>query len=250
MKTTILKSLLSLICFLFVFTLIAQEPYSCVVKGAKLEYTKTGPDGKIEGYRQEEILDVQRNVENGDTLGTIIKASILLNKNRKPETDEAIKMIVTFCNGTISVDLAENIASTITAVLGKQMGVRKMDEEKIEEINKLINLRVSGEPSILPGDIKPGDMLVDAFAHVMLLEMIVKMSLTGRKALRLEDITTSTGTYSCIVVQENMEGNSMGVEKDATIISWCSRGMGVIRQEVYGKEGKLESVEVLSSLVM
>lgn len=249
MKNTSSKYLITLIAFLFVSISNAQEPYFCIEKGAKLEYTTTCPKGKVEGYQVMEILDVQKEIKNSDTLGTITYSSNVLDKDRKSviAIEEPIEMTTYFDNEGLKTDMAESFKAMFTAVLDQIVEEEDEEGEEIDKAEMDEMFEITGDPALLPNNMKTGDKLPDSYVTIKVMIMSIKVSVTEREVLREETLTTDVGVFPCIVVTEKMAVKGMMLNEKSTSISWYSRGIGVIKRENYNKKGKLETIEVLSS---
>lgn len=86
--------------------------------------------------------------------------------------------------------------------------------------------------------------------------MYVTTSLTGRKVVAKEKITTPAGTFDCVKVignrttTMNLLGKERNMGKPTQEHVWISPGIGTIKQENYTEKGKLESMSHLIEFKM
>ena len=230
MKNIYLRCVLLIISLSFSSLSNSQEPYFCVEKGAKLEYTQRATNGKVEEYVQMEVLDVQ----NLDTLTTISYNSTVLNGKRQPKSDVAMNLVANISSDTLSINLVESIALLMEDIAGKDVD---------EDIFKM-----SGDAILLPSNMKVGDQLPDSYISIEVMFLNINISVTDRVALREEVLITDLGVYPCMVIKERTVCSGMvGFNKNAITLTWYSRGVGMVKQEKYNKKGKLESISLLTS---
>lgn len=70
----------------------------------------------------------------------------------------------------------------------------------------------------------------------------------NRKVVGTESKTTSAGTFDCVIIEEDVDGSTMGMNFTSHSKTWLSKGAGMVRTESY-KNGKLESYSELTKLV-
>lgn len=218
-----------LFSFLSSLSLFSQEeaPYFCTTEKRVLEYVRKYTDGNIKWYHEMIINKVSLNGGKG----VIEYSSQLFNEKKRPLIENPAIMIATVDNGSVTVNIAESMASIFKSVLGEK---RKISSQ--------------GDMSVLPSDMAPGDTLKSAFCSVSFLGMTMNISVTDRKVLCYETIITPAGTFDCIVIQESKVEKGMGRNRHTSAKTWYSRGMGMIRHDTYNKKGILETSEVLTSI--
>lgn len=226
MRNQILKCFFTIIFFLLALDTNAKDPYFCVQKGARLEYTILDSKGKIEGYQNITIIDIKKDT---DTLQTILFTSVSLDEDRERNDDESAEMSASFNNEYFKMEMQESILSIINKMGGDDSGMLKIYEE----------------PYILPSDMKPGDKLPSSFITIKVLFMSANVFVTDREVLREESIITDSGEYLCVVIKEKITEKILGRKKVSTSLTWHSRGIGVVKLEKYDKKGRLETQEIL-----
>ena len=236
MKNRYFKYALLIITLFLSSILNGQEPYFCVKKGAKLEYTERSVNDDVQGYVQMEILDVRDDVQNMDTLTVVSYNSAILDKEREPKSDVPMRLVANISgDNTLSINLAESIALMFKEVTEE----KEVDEDMF---------KMSGEPMLLPSNMKVGDLLPDSHLSIEVLFLDINMYVTERVVLREEVLTTDFGVYPCMVVKERITCSGMvGFNKKETIVTWYSRGVGMVKQEKYNKRGKLEIISLLTA---
>lgn len=109
---------------------------------------------------------------------------------------------------------------------------------------------VSSEPcpSVLPSDMLPGDVLPDASFCVTVAFARYNVTVSDRKVLRRETLSTPAGDFDCIVVSEHKEERGPGRNRVTTALTWYARGIGMVRHDTYGSDLGLETSEILTSV--
>lgn len=204
-------------------------PYFCNVEDSVLEYVRTTAEGDVKWYHTMTIGDVR---QAGDT--TLIDyTSYILNHKRKPYYgDEPAQLQATVNKGTVTLDVAESVAAVFRTLLPSGAKITS-----------------AGGESSLPSDMAPGDVLADVHAFVKALGLTMKISVTERKALRYETITTPAGTFDCIVVRERKVEKGMGRNRHTVADTWYARGIGMVRHDTYSPEFELQTSERLVSIL-
>lgn len=209
--------------------LMAQNsvPYFCVDKGTVLEYTRKYTDGKVKWYHKMTMINVE--IEEGK--GVITYSSQLFNEKKKPYTDTPPEMRAIVDDGSISINIAETMTSIFKSALGEKR-----------------NIRSSGDMSLLPSDMEPGDSLPDAFCSVYAFGMTMNISVTKRIVLEYDTLDTPAGNFDCIVIRESKVEKGMGRNRRTTANTWYARSVGMVRHDTYNYKEVLETSEVLTSI--
>ena len=211
--------------------MMGQEvtPYFCNVEDTVLEYVRTTVEGDVKWYHTMKIEDVK---QKGET-SFIDYTSYILNHKRKPYYgDEPAQLQASVSQGKVTLDVAESVAAVFKTILPSGAKITS-----------------SGGESSLPSDMSPGDVLADVHAFVKALGLTMKISVTERKALRYETITTPAGTFDCIVVRERKVEKGMGRNRHTVADTWYARGIGMVRHDTYSPEFELQTSEWLVSIL-
>ena len=209
--------------------MMGQEkvPYFCNTAGTVLEYTRTTAEGDVKWYHTMRIGNVRH--EGDRTL--IDYTSHILNHKHKPYYgDEPAELSATVNQGTVTLDVAESVAAVFRTLLPSGAKITS-----------------SGGESALSSDMAPGDVLPDVNASVKALGLTMKITVTERKVLRHETISTSAGTFDCVVVRERKVEKGMGRNRHTVADTWYSRGVGMVRHDTYSPKLELQTSEILSS---
>lgn len=144
----------------------------------------------------------------------------------------------------------------------KEMMAKSNPENKAEvkEASENIEMGFSDGFMSFPKNMYPSQMLDDAVFTMKTnsgnMGMDITSSLTGRKVLAKENITTPAGTFECVKVVSNRKTTMMLLGKERNMgkptqeFVWISPGIGTIKQETYSEKGKLESMSHLIEFEM
>lgn len=114
-----------------------------------------------------------------------------------------------------------------------------------------VSTEVRGENARTPVKLTVGQELpgneIDIDVKSSGINMTVKVKTTNRKVAGAESITVPAGTFDCIVITADTETMAL-VPKKSSTKSWMAKGIGLVKMETYDKKGKLEKVQVLTSV--
>lgn len=134
-------------------------------------------------------------------------------------------------NGDVEMDLALSVASVFANYVGEQL------------------LRYEPHMSVLPADMRPGQSLEDAHFVVAVMGMKFRVSIDERVVLREERLSTPAGEFDCVVVREHKIEKGPGRNRETTALTWYSKSVGMVRHDTYDKNMKLETCELLVSMI-
>jgi hypothetical protein len=112
--------------------------------------------------------------------------------------------------------------------------------------------KVTGTNIVLPNNLSVGDELPDANMKINIsmsgINMNTAVTMSQRKVVGKEEVTTSAGTFDCYVITytNNVEA-SMGISMETTSKQWIAKGVGMVKQEDYNKKGKISSSSMLTA---
>lgn len=205
----------------------AVEPYFCTRQGTRLRYVRTDAgDGTIVWKHTMGIDGISE-----DEGKTLVRYNSLFTKaggGRMYGGPVSLTVRVS-ADGDVHMSVAESLASVFANVVGAR------------------NVRQEGGVTILPSDMKPGDLLPDITGSASAGPLKITVSVTDRKVLREETLKTPAGTFECVVVQEHKV--EKGVRNRVTTArTWYARGVGMVRHDTYDRNMKLDTSEVLQAI--
>ena len=204
-----------------------KAPYFCNAADTVLEYVRTTAEGDVKWYHTMTIGDVR---QTGESV-LIDYTSHILNHKRKPYYgDEPAELSASIDQGSVTLDVAESVAAVFRTLLPSGAKITS-----------------SGGESTLPSDMVPGDVLPDVHASVKALGLTMKVTVTERKVLKVETISTPAGTFECVVIRERKVEMGMGRNRHTVADTWYARGIGMVRHDTYSPDMELQTSEVLSS---
>jgi hypothetical protein len=225
-----MKSLLILfVAGLLALPLQAQDGcsiYYPLRKGTMLEYTSYNKKGKVEGSSISEVESVE-NTSAGIT--ATIKATI---KDDKGGELSASSYQVRCEDGTIILDASS------------------MLDPAMQQNLSTMEVSIDGTELVLPGQLQVGQELPDASVNIKAASSGVNIlnmttTITNRKVLARESVTTPAGTFDCYKVSQDTNVKML-ISKSFTSIDFYAEGVGVVRSESYDKKGNLDSYMVLT----
>lgn len=218
-----------LLLVIFLGSASSDAPYFCTTSGNLLEYTRTyAKNSKVKWYHQMNIIS-----SDLDSLGNgkVEYSSWIFSEKRKPKTPSPITMTAVINEGKVHIDLSQTMISMMKSFAGDSFSIES-----------------SGGETVLPAVLSPSDTLPDASTSVKLLGMTMRISVTERKILRYETLTTPAGTFDCVVISEHKVEKGMGRHRITTAHTWYARGIGMVRHDTYDKNLILETSEILTHI--
>jgi hypothetical protein len=212
----------------------AQCTFMPFVQGRVLKYDLFNAQNKNTGsvtYTFKEVSTGSNNtnalvlVENFDAKGKLI------NSNEVKYT----------CNqNTFSIDMQSNLnPNTLSAYK---------------------DMTIQGETSYLdfPVSAAAGTVLNDAILFLRVYDKsqkefaTIQSTVTNRKVLDIENISTPSDSYSCMKISSNssllVKTLGLGIPIETSSVEWWSAGVGLIKSETYNKSGKIISTMILKEV--
>jgi hypothetical protein len=225
-KTTLIA--LILCYFLPVHAQDDCDAYFPMKDGTVFEMTHYSDKGKEQGMTRSSIQDL---TSSDESLKATVKVQSFDNKGKETYSSE---YGVTCENGRFNLDMRSMMS-------GESMSSMQGME-----------IQVEADELAFPLDLQPGTDLPDAHLKVSMQSTGFNMgglqiTVTNRKVLPRETITTPAGTFDCTVISQDVE-TKMLVSIKASSKAWYAKGAGTVRSESYNKNGKLLGYEVLTSL--
>lgn len=203
--------------------------YYPMEEGKSMEYTSYDRKDKVEGI----VTYTVTNVVNEGA-----KTTAKMNLEYKDEDGNLMmNSDYTFsCEGNIvKIDFSSLINQQMMEALGEEMEVE-----------------VSGTDIELPNNLTVGQELEDANVNMKMnmgaMNMNMAFDMVDRKVEKKESLTTPAGTFDCYVITSNNNAKMMMANTAHTSRMWLAEGVGMIRQDIYNKKGKLVSKSVLTKL--
>ncbi|MFS4494485.1 hypothetical protein [Maribacter sp. 2308TA10-17] len=223
MKKTLLFSLCAV---LLSFGSKAQEgcsKYYPMAEGSSFEYTNYNKKGKVDGVTNYTVSSV---TSKGSATEATLDFKMFDKKGKELFTSN---YNFTCDNNMVKIDYK----SLFPAQMMKQYS--EMD----------IEMDISGTDIELPNDLSVGKDLADANIAVAMnmsgIKMNISVDQTNRKVISEESVTTTAGTFDCVVITENTKSKTMGATMEFNSKLWLAEGVGMIKQETYKKNGDLMS---------
>lgn len=116
---------------------------------------------------------------------------------------------------------------------------------------KDMEITMTGTNLNIPNTLTIGQQLPDAALNMEIEIKPIKMksfiNIVDRKVTGKETITTTAGTFECVVITYKTE-MKMGIKRSITSKQWLAEGIGMVKSEDYNKKGKLISYSELTKL--
>lgn len=227
MKTLFLS--LITVCF-FSFNITAQSgcsKYYPFSEGAISQLSLYNAKGKQEGMVEYHVLDIATN-GGSQTANMVMK----LFDDKGQEVSQT-EYSATCSDDVVSIDFKS-----------------LMRPEMLNAFGDEVDAEVTGTNMDLPNNLSVGQNLPDSEMNVKIslsgINMNMNTTITDRKVVDKETITTPAGTFECYVITQSMQMKSMASNQKSSSKSWIAEGVGVVKTEDYNKKGKLRSTSLLT----
>jgi hypothetical protein len=195
----------------------AAQPLCPTAKGQTLLYANKNAKEKVQNYTRQTVTEVEGS---GANLTITYEAESLDGKKRSlSETPILVPFTLKVEGGAVVYDVKSLLGGIVA---GLQTG------------------EASGEPLVLPANLKSGDALPDASVKMQILFMKIDLKYTEGKCTAEEERTTPAGTFKCLRVEQKCSGRALAAVEMKTV-TWYAPGIGIVRQETYNKD-KLQTV--------
>lgn len=199
-----ITSLLSVIGWLMCVSVAqAQVPYTCITKGATLEYANYNDEGKLQGYTRQVILDVS-DLSNGN-YDVHAENTTIKKPGQKRAGDNAFITVSEVRDGCVHA-YPNNAEGVINVIEGQDV--------------LMLPARLAVGYQLPIGDIR-----LDAGGMASLA------TLTENEVIGREEVTTSAGTFKCYVIKQTISTSLLGFAMTTSTKSWYSRGIGLVKSE-------------------
>ena len=207
---------------------LSGAPYFCNQPNTALEYVRTTADGDVKWYHTMRIGEV---VTNGGRTDIDYTSHILNHKHKPYYGKEPAQLAAVVTADAVVLNVAESVAAIFRTILPGSA--------------KIVS---TGGESSLPSNMSPGDTLPDVLASVKAFGLTMKITVTERKVLREETITTPAGKFNCMVIRERKVEKGMGRNRHTIADTWYAKGIGMVRHDTYDTDLKLLTSEVLTAI--
>lgn len=198
-------------------------------EGSKSQLTLYNGKGKTAGMVEYHVLNIS---DNGSSQTATMETTIT---DEKGETISVTEYDAICSEGVVSIDFNSLLRPEMMQAYGE------MD----------VDTEITGTNIDLPNELEVGQNLPDAEINIKIsisgMNLNMQTTITDRKVLDRETITTPAGTFDCYVLTQTMNLKSMGANRSSSSKQWVSEGVGVVKTEDYNKRGKLDGYSVLTS---
>lgn len=227
MKTQFLLFLSLVLCISYATAQDDCEIYYPMKEGTKFQITHYGKSKKkTSSVVNYEIINVKKT---GQGTASTLKMSVESNgKNAIP--DQEIDLL---CTGNkMSIDFESLLNPEMLAQYGN------------------FDYEISGTNLDWPSDLSVGKTLPDAEMDMALsmggMNMNISTTITNRKVIDREKVTTPAGSFDCYVMTYNTTVNAMGMNTEMSSKQWFSKGVGMVKQED-SRNGKIQNTSELTA---
>ena len=235
-----MKRLLTILA-LFTFGAFASyaqcnNPFYTLEEGRHFEMANYNGKDKLQATVLYTITDVS---ETGGGYEATLNTKTLDKKDKELAAGD---MIVRCDDGLLKMDIQHMLN-----------GMKQLQTTEGMEVD------IQGDHLIIPASLSVGDVLPESTTTVTMkmADTNVGMStmdfaIKNRTVAGQEEMTTPAGTFSCYKITYDMDMNvkvmGMGRTTNLTGTEWIAEGVGMVRNEQYDKNGKLNSYSVLTKL--
>jgi hypothetical protein len=198
-----------------------QTPFYPQKEGMKLTYAEKNAKGKITGYTQTTIRQV--DVADGLNFSVACESQVMDDK-KKPLLTKPIEIKVEVVDGVVIFDPA-SLAGKLTE-----------------------GMQVTGGNLLLPANVSLGDALEDYAVEVAIGPIKTSSAFSGIKVAAEQTLQVDGKTLSCLLVESDVLTKALGMKQEMKQKVWYARGIGQVKTETYNKKGKLQTVQELVSI--
>lgn len=185
------------------FSVQAQVPYTCVTKGAVLEYGVYNESDEISTYTRQVIKDVS-DLSNG-SYDIRIENSTIKKPGQKKDGDDTF----------------------ITMTEIREGGIHSYPSGSEGMVNVIEGL----ETLLVPNRLAVGYQLPIGDIRVDVEGLSTVASITENEIIGREEVTTPAGTFKCYVLKQTLTTSVMGFGITTTTKTWLCRGVGAVKTQ-------------------
>lgn len=206
------------------------EAFYPIKAGASWELSHYDAKNKLSSVTQTSITDVQ-NV-NGELIAQLHAVDLDAKGKEVSKHD----FDASCSNGEFKMDMS--------AFMGQSQQMQGVEG---------LEIKMEGTDMVFPSKLSVGQSLPDASFHMTgtmngMTIMNNTTTVTNRKVVGKESLTTTAGTFDCVVIEEDSKmTGAMGMNVEVHTKSWYALHAGMIKTEGY-RNGKLSSSSVLTKI--
>jgi hypothetical protein len=199
-------------------------------EGTTLEYTNYNKKGKEESSTKHKTLSVKSDNNK-------LSAKIQITMEDKKNKEVFSSQYNAYCeNGLISIDMS-----------------RFFDNTQLMQYDEKFTVDIDGNVLEFPINVSEGDQLNDGditikVSNETMTIVTMVMTISDRKVLSKESITTSAGTFECQKLSFNFETKIGFIKVKGSAIEWYNKDYVLVKSESYNKKGKIQSSTFLTNL--
>lgn len=135
---------------------------------------------------------------------------------------------------------------------GVEIDIQSMMSPDLFEQFRGMETDISGTNIVLPNTLSVGDELPDAEMIMKIdmggVNMTMEVSMIDRKVVAEESLTTPAGTFDCYVIEYTTK-TKMGMARTGKAKQWIAKGVGLVKQEDYNRNGRVLGRNLLTSFI-
>ena len=197
----------------------ACSQYYPMVDGATMQYANYDKKGKEEGTFTYTVTDVN---SSGDS----VSATMAMNMTDKKGNNFESKYDISCEGDVVKIDFKS-----------------LMNEQMMNQFGD-VEVDMSGIDIELPNDLSVGQELPNANIEMKMkmggMNMNMNVETINRKVERKETLSTPAGSFDCFVIYSETKSKMMMANQTFPSRIWLAEGVGMVKQETYSKNGKLQ----------
>jgi hypothetical protein len=200
-------------------------------EGGEWEMESYNSKGKLTGKSQQKVISF-----TSQSNGFNAKVHTVISNDKGKESMQG-DLDFACSNGTMTIDMRNFINEDQM----KAFGNYEFDVEAQ-------NLEIPNSLSI-GQSLKDGSIIITATNSPIPMTMTV--TITDRKVIGKESVTTPAGTYDCYKITSNSTIKTktvVGVTLNFSAIEWLAPKAAIVKSETYNKNGKLQGYSLLTKL--
>jgi hypothetical protein len=222
--------LIAVFCYSSIAVLIAQD---CPMfypdrENTQMEYKQYDKKGGLTGSSVQKITSIKKSATSTEV------AIVSMSFDAKGKNIGSANLKARCEGGIFYIDMSNYLNQQST------------------DAYKDMEMSVEGGNLEMPSGMKAGEALKDgdlkmSFSSGGVTVMNMSVSITNRKVEAVESLTTPAGTFECYKISYDI-ATKMMISVKMKGIEWYAKGVGLVKSETYGKDGKLQGSTLLTGL--